>query len=328
MKNYEGMKVYKKKGKRSMKALKKVAATTALVMGMTTMASCGSKTVSMPQEAKDIAKLATERTAELKSYELNGSMGFAVEAMDQKLDLDVTIDMVYFKDPMKMKMDMKMVDSTGEVFKEEVTTSMYFMKEDNNYVNYVEAEGQWTKTVLDAEDEANKKLIEQMENGMTTMDESLYDLYTKSADQPENETSLDFVITGEHIVDMLEKSGVDTSALEASGVSTDIFAQIGEIPMTMTVDNENVYWKSVSVDLTEMVQNLLDTLLAQYGALLGEEEVSVKVGEIKMDLSYNKYNEAEDFTLPEEAKNAQEISTDILGEYEDSTSSDVEVVEE
>ena len=299
-----------------MKALKKVAATTALVMGMTTMASCGSKTVSMPQEAKDIAKLATERTAELNSYELNGSMGVAVEAMGQKLDMDVSIDMVYFKDPMKMKMDMKAVDNTGEMFKEEITTSMYFMKEGDNYVTYTEAEGMWTKTVMDAEDEESKKLIEQMESGMTFVDESLYGMYTKSAEQPENETALDFVITGEQIVDMLKKSGVDTSSLEASGVSTDIFAQIGEIPMTMTVDNENIYWKSVSVDLTEMVQNLLNTVLEQYGALLGEGEVSVNVGEIKMDLTYNKYNEAKDFTLPEEAKNAQEISTDLVGEIE------------
>ena len=77
----------------------------ALIMGVSTVAGCGSKSVTMPEKPADIAKLATERTNALKSYELNGTGKFDLEMMGEKVDMDMNIHAVYFKDPMKMKME-------------------------------------------------------------------------------------------------------------------------------------------------------------------------------------------------------------------------------
>ena len=84
--------------------MKKVAGMSlAMVMGVTSAAGCGTSAVKMPEEPSEIAKLATERTNALKSYELSGTAKIDVEAMGESVAADVTLNAVYFKDPMKMK---------------------------------------------------------------------------------------------------------------------------------------------------------------------------------------------------------------------------------
>lgn len=300
-----------------MKAIKKVAVTTmALAMGVSTVTACGTKSVSMPQEPKDIAKLASERTAELKSYELKGNVDIAMDMMGQKVDMDMDINAVYFKDPMKLKMDMKMVnnaaDKDASEDEKEMTASMYFMKEEDNYVMYMGMEDTWSKTTMSKDDKQYKELIEMLDKGMTSTDDTFTDLYTKAADQPKDQTMLELKITGEEIAKQIEKSGVDTSALESSGASMDMIKQLGEIPISMGVDNDNVYWKSVSVDLKDIIQSVFDTVLEQYKAALEGKDISMSVDSCKMELTYDKYNKATNFELPEEAKNAQETDTSAL----------------
>lgn len=293
-----------------MKAIKKVAVTTmALAMGVSTVTACGTKSVSMPQEPKDIAKLASERTAELKSYELKGNVDIAMDLMGQKVDMDMDINAVYFKDPMKMKMDMKMVNNTAgkDASKEdkEMTASMYFMKEEDNYVMYMGMNDAWSKTTMSKDDEQYKELIEMLDKGMTSTDDTFSDLYTKAADQPKDQTMLELKISGEEIAKQIEKSGADTSALNSTGASLDMIKQLGEIPISMGVDNDNVYWKSVSVDLKDMIQNVLE----QYKTMLEDQkDIKMSVDSCKMEMTYDKYNKATDFELPEEAKNAKEAT--------------------
>ncbi|MCI8410700.1 MAG: hypothetical protein HFJ09_15810 [Lachnospiraceae bacterium] len=301
-----------------MKAIKKVAVTTmALAMGVSTVTACGTKSVSMPQEPKDIAKLASERTAELKSYELKGNADIAMDMMGQKVDIDIDINAVYFKDPMKLKMDMKMVNNAAgkdaSEDEKEMTASMYFMKEEDNYVMYMGMEDTWSKTTMSKDDEQYKELIGMLDKGMTSSDDSFIDLYTKAAEQPKDQTMLELKLTGEQIADQIKKSGADTSVLESAGASLDMIKQLGEIPISMGVDNDNVYWKSVSIDLKDIIQSVFDTTLEQYKSMLGDEkEISMSVDECQMKLTYDKYNKATDFELPEEAKNAQETDTSAL----------------
>lgn len=299
-----------------MKTIKKVAVTTmALAMGVSTVTACGTKAVSMPQEPKDIVKLANERTAELDSYELNGTAGIAIDMMGQKVDMDMDINAVYFKDPMKLKMDMKMVNNAAEEddSEKEMTVSMYFMKEEDNYAMYMGMEDTWSKTTMSKDDENYKELIEMLDKGMTSTDDSFSDLYTKAETQPKDQTMLELKITGEKLAEEIEKSGVDTSALESSGASMEMIKQLGEIPISMGVDNDNVYWRSVSVDLKDIIQSVFDTIIEQYSSMLGEgQEISMSVDKCEMQLTYDKYNKATDFELPEEAKNAKEVDASSI----------------
>ena len=69
-----------------MKKMKKVAGMSlAMVMGVTSAAGCGTSAVKMPEEPSEIAKLATERTNALKSYELSGTAKIDVEYLLNQL---------------------------------------------------------------------------------------------------------------------------------------------------------------------------------------------------------------------------------------------------
>ena len=92
--------------------MKKVLATGLVgVMSMTALVGCGSKddsstgdSVKIPSEPIEIAKMASERTAKLDSYELNGKLNFDISAAGETVKATADMNAVYFKDPMKMKM--------------------------------------------------------------------------------------------------------------------------------------------------------------------------------------------------------------------------------
>lgn len=300
-----------------MKALKKAAATTmALALGVSSVTACGTKSVTMPQESKDIAKLADERTAELDSFELKGTGALKMDVTDTKVDVDMDINAVYFKDPMKMKMDIKMVNNADDAKddEKEMTVSMYFMKEDDNYVMYAGTTAtkdgsDWTKTTMSKDDPQYKDLIEKLDKGLTSgsEDDTFADLYTKADNQPDDQTLLELKLTGEKIAELVDKSGADLSSLSQMGISTDMFKQLKDISVTMGVDNENVYWKSFSIDLKDVIQGVFDTVLEQYKAYMPEgTNMNMNVDKCELQFTYENYNNATDFELPDEAKNATE----------------------
>lgn len=300
----------------------------ALLMGVSTVAGCGSKGVSMPEEPADIAKLATERTNALKSYELNGTGNFDMEMMGQEVKVEMDMHAVYFKDPMKMKMDYN-ISYEGE----KMDYSIYLMKEEDNYVTYTCMDDTWSKQTLDPEDEAQKKMIEQMESSVFNMGEDYYQNYTISEEQPnEGEKALDFTMKTDDLVDLMGKMGFGNSSAIANGSMAsaltdgetlkEMFGEDGEIKSVMSVDTENVYWKSAKIDMTSMMQGMLDYVVEMASSLSGsEEEMTAKASNCVMEMTYDKYDAAEDFTLPEEAKNAEELDTSsLLGGAEDDAS--------
>lgn len=295
----------------------------ALLMGVSTVAGCGSKGVSMPEEATDIAKLATERTNALKSYEINGTGNIDLEMMGQEVKMDMDIHAVYFKDPMKMKLEYEVVNAAEDAeSSEKMNGSMYFMKEEGNYVTYTCIEDEWTKQTLDPNNEEQKKMIDQMESSLFNMGEEYYKNYTLAEEQPnEEEKTLDFTMKVEDLAELMSKMGLDQSSANASGsmASTltngemlkEMLGEDSEMKCVMGVDKENVYWKSAKIDMTSMVQGMLD-YVAELTGSMSEEKVTATASNCVIEMTYDKYDAAEDFTLPEEAKNAEEEDTSSL----------------
>ena len=141
--------------------------------------------------------------------------------------------------------------------------------------------------------------------------------------------------------DLLKGSGVsaDTidSALAVYGLSMDsLFKGMGDITANMTVDTDQVYFKSISMDLAKPIQSLVDVVIEEMSKANGEamdtSSVKINVSACDFTFNYDKYNEATDFELPEEAKNAEEVATDdltgsantALGGADSKTSLDVE----
>lgn len=325
--------------------MKKVLATGLVgVMSMTALVGCGSKddsstgdSVKIPSEPIEIAKMASERTAKLDSYELNGKLNFDISAAGETVKATADMNAVYFKDPMKMKMDIDITAEAGGE-KNDVSVDAYFMKEDDSYVLYagLGAEGQtsWMKMALDSSDATQKQLIDALDVASKSDSKDteaawkgMEDCLSLDKDNnTDDATALLVTLTADQLkkayeegakADAASASSAEASLAQAGMTTDDLFEALGTISANMSVNTDQVYWKSIKIDLAKPVQGLMDTIMSKameaYGAASGDaSSVDIKISACDFELNYDKYNKASDFELPEEAKNALPINLNDL----------------
>ena len=154
--------------------------------------------------------------------------------------------------------------------------------------------------------------------------DSLYDgsqYITLSENQAEEGcTSLDLAIPGDKLTEELQKYSEGASLAQNSGITADMFKDLGDIKATMVLDNKSLQWKSMTLDATELTQSIMDNIMemtiAQYKETYGmtdkqvkELGMTVEISDCSGTLNYENINKAEDFEIPEEAKNAKEMET-------------------
>lgn len=329
--------------------MKKVLATGLVgVMSMTALVGCGSKdskdsstgdSVKIPSEPIEIAKMASERTAELDSYELNGKLNFDISAAGQTVKATADMNAVYFKDPMKMKMDFD-IATEADGKKQDVSVDAYFMKEDDTYVIYagLGAEGQtsWVKMGLDPSESNQKQLIDALDVASKSDSKNTEDAWKGMEDclsldkenNTDDATALLVSVTADQIkkayeegakADKTAATSAETSLAQVGMTTDDLFEALGTISVNMSVNTDQVYWKSIKMDLAKPAQGLIDSIMSKamemYGAYAKDVDTSafeIKISACDFELNYDKYNKASDFEIPEEAKNAKEIN---LTEY-------------
>ena len=329
--------------------MKKVLATGLVgVMSMTALVGCGSKdskdsstgdSVKIPSEPIEIAKMASERTAELDSYELNGKLNFDISAAGQTVKATADMNAVYFKDPMKMKMDFD-IATEADGKKQDISVDAYFMKEDDTYVIYagLGAEGQtsWVKMGLDPSETNQKQLIDALDVASKSDSKNTEDAWKGMEDclsldkenNTDDATALLVSVTADQIkkayeegakADKTAATSAETSLAQVGMTTDDLFEALGTISVNMSVNTDQVYWKSIKMDLAKPAQGLIDSIMSKamemYGAYAEDVDTSafeIKISACDFELNYDKYNKASDFEIPEEAKNAKEIN---LTEY-------------
>lgn len=329
--------------------MKKVLATGLVgVMSMTALVGCGSKdskdsstgdSVKIPSEPIEIAKMASERTAELDSYELNGKLNFDISAAGETVKATADMNAVYFKDPMKMKMDFD-IATEADGKKQDINVDAYFMKEDDTYVIYagLGAEGQtsWVKMGLDPSESNQKQLIDALDVASKSDSKNTEDAWKGMEDclsldkenNTDDATALLVSVTADQIkkayeegakADKTAATSAETSLAQVGMTTDDLFEALGTISVNMSVNTDQVYWKSIKMDLAKPAQGLIDSIMSKamkmYGAYAEDVDTSafeIKISACDFELNYDKYNKASDFEIPEEAKNAKEIN---LTEY-------------
>lgn len=321
--------------------MKKVLATGLVgVMSMSALVGCGSKdsatgdSVKIPSEPVEIAKMASERTAKLDSYEMNGKLNFDISAAGETVKATADMTAVYFKDPMKMKMDID-ITAEAEGEKNDVSVDAYFMKEDDSYVLYagLGAEGQtsWMKMALDSSDATQKQLIDALDVASKSDSSSSWEgmeecLSLDKDNNTDDATALLVTLTADQLKKAYEQgakedesaaSSAETSLAQVGMTPDDLFEAFGTISANMTVNTDQVYWKSIKIDLAKSIQGLMDTIMSKamemYGAYMEDtSSFDIKISACDFELNYDKYNKASDFELPEEAKNALPLNLNDL----------------
>lgn len=266
----------------------------ALTLSMT---ACGG-TENKDNSSGDIGT-AMEKLNAVSSLDATMVMEMNMSVMEQVMETKTTMNMSCFNDPMKLKADMTM--DMGDLGS--VDMSIYAAMDGDTYNMYLYDGTNWTTQAVDVsylqQYDAKESMNLYLESG---------DDYTLAGTEEINgSTTNKFtgVIRGEALEEVLAASGA-TSNLEASVGDLDLaslYSDLGDLEITVWVDQESGYPVRYAMDMTQMMQGMMDKILA--ASAEGEDTSGMlTVDKVNMVMDCFNFNSAADFEIPAEALGA------------------------
>ncbi|MCI9353857.1 MAG: hypothetical protein HFE58_03490 [Firmicutes bacterium] len=292
-----------------MKFYNKLISLTMVVIMMFSVAACGggnggneggevSQQQSTAPTPEEIVKAAEEKMQEATSVESNMTMDMVMTSQGQTVNMKTNMDMISFTDPMKLKMDMTI--DMGEQLGGTQMMQFYADETDGNMTMYMNMMGSWYKQNVPEEQLAQ---YDTKENLSTYLDNSTG--FTEAGTEQvngEDATKYDGVITGSQMNEVLKASGaLDDLEPMLAGTDLDastIYEDLPDITMSIWINAEQ-YPVKYEMDMTAMMQGLMDKVMAT-----AQQEQALTVDAMKISMTNKNFNNAADFEIPEEAKNA------------------------
>ena len=236
------------------------------------------------------------------------TMNMMGEEMALQMEIGTAIDMT--KAPERCRTEMT-TDSMGDSQK----TILYYEKDGNNFTVVVSEDGgeTWNKQVLPAEQfPANMQASLASFAKLTDYASVLTKTGTETIKGREA-TVYSGSLTGEQAADYIETTGA-LSALEsmfATGPDAMDVGELGEMPLSIAIDNETGMLVWFNMDMSDYLQHLMDRVLNTIiQSALGEEELpedfdlsmfeaSVVIREASGDTTLYNFNEVGEIQLPE-----------------------------
>ena len=256
---------------------------------------------------------------EATSYDMEMTIDMSMPIEDEIISMNMHGTANYFVDPLKMKMVMETTPTSAVTAPPEelmMTIEYYIIAEGDSYTMYQHVNGQWIKMSF-----AEAGLADMMQ-----MDASKYtnmfidNLKAASIDGEEKIGDLDTVkitltASGEIFNDMMgELDSLGMGESMDGLLPQDILSQLGDMTFTVWVDKATLNTVKYYMDMTSMMKNMGDAMIASMGedeSLSAEElaEVTNMFDNMEMTMEYTimNLNQAQDFTLPEEAANAMDL---------------------
>lgn len=251
-------------------------------------------------DASSVLEQAQKNMENAKSLEAKSTMKTVMEGEEngekQSLEMNTTTNVALFTDPYKAKVDVT-VDLGEAGGKQEI--SMYLMKQKKKYYTYTNAAGQWTKQKMP------KALFEQTIGGYNS--DAYLQAYKECIDNftvttAEENGSQQIILEGNITGDAMQKMVEASGALNQTQASTDtsaILSNLSGIPVKMTVDQATMNIQKMSMDMKELMATIMSSNADTQG---------ISVTEATMDMEYLNIDNATDFELPAEAKDAKEAA--------------------
>lgn len=284
---------------KKMNKLATLALAGAMVFGLS---SCGGSTTASMTPAEVLAA-ASENLATVESYHADMYMDMNMTMSMYGADLvmtsvtETTMDM--FIDPMKAYVDMRMVMDMGEDYGGETEMQMdYYLADDEGvYLMYSPDIGITSiDTTMFAQMDPSASMELYIGSGADFVDEGVESLDGGDA------TKYTGVITGDAMEEVLSQSGM-MDYLTGMGLSDDgmdiaaIYAEMGDMTISVWVD-ENGYPVRYDMDMTEMMNVMMNNILASFGEDLGD--TSMAFDSVFLTMTISNLNAVEDFELPAE----------------------------
>lgn len=244
------------------------------------------------QENKVLA--ASLKMQEVKSMTAQTDMDFSMTVDGETMDITSSGDMIIFNDPLKLKMNMS--QNIGE----EIEIEYYMQSAENGMVDmyFGNEEMGWNKQQVDM------SYVEQLK-GNTDYYLSYAESFESAGEDTVNgEKTEKFqgVMKAEDINEILAETDLDSVVTSVGGdVSNleNVFEGLEDIPMTIWISEESGYPVKYDMEISQMLQVVMENTLAAYEGAEGMEEVpEINISNAKIVMTYSDFNEAEDFEIP------------------------------
>lgn len=227
-------------------------------------------------------------------------MSVSANGQEQTLETSTVMDMVCFSDPLKLKVEMTM--DMG-VQQGSLDMKIYAEPaEDGTYVVYMYDGQNWSSDEMAAADLGDYDARSSMVNYIG--DGSLYTQEGTEEINGANAYKYSYVLTEEEMKEAILSSGaldsVSSLGLDASQIDG-MLDGLGEVVTYVWIDEASLYPVKYEMDMTEVMDNLMVNMVETLGDQA--EGISIHFPKMKVVMTCSNFNNATDFTIPDEAKN-------------------------
>ena len=293
-----------------------LAAGLALALSLAVTA-CGSSAGGGADDAETVLAKAQAAFEQVKSmhYTMDMDMGFTAAGESISIETDAEADCIV--SPTQMDMDMKM--NMMGLF--DMNIKMYLIQEEDGYTVYTgmdDGEGSitWSRDTVDDLDnlsqyDASYSMDLYLDSSTNFTENGTEEVAGVTA------TRYDGVITQEALDEVMEASGV-LDQFEAFGVEgmEDMLREMGDLPVSIWIDRDSGLPVKYEMDMTAMMQSMMDKLAAQDQDAAGS---AMTVDKCHMSMVCSDYNSIDAIHVPQEALDAptaDQLAEDLLTEEE------------
>lgn len=275
------------------------------------LTGCSSSADVQPPNNKQEEKKTTEQIVQesfekwysLDSYDMDLMMNMKMSVGGESMNMDMKGQGTVFQNPMRMKMVM---ETAVPGMDKKLMITQYMVEEDQKITLYQQMEGQWFKMIMD--DPAMVQMMDPMDNLQLFMDNLIQTETVGEEKIADRDTMKIELIASEKIFDELLNGITDESlGMNDDILNTEVLSKIGDVKYTIWVDKDSLDIVKSYMDLTDNMRNLAAAISENQDTPEELKEVFANM-EISMEYTVYNQNKSADFSIPQEAKNAMELS--------------------
>ncbi len=271
-----------------------------------TACSSGPKDLTAGKTAQQIVEESFNNWYQLNNYDMDMTTKMKMTMGQDTMDMTMTGKATAFQKPMKMKMVMDM-NTAFPGMPEKMTMEQYMVEEENKVILYQKVADQWQKIVVDDPAMAKMMTMDPRDNLKLFMDNlTKAEILGEEKLGEKNTVKIDLVASGKIFNDILQDTAGQSLGLAEGMIGADILSKIGDMKYIIWIDKATLETVKCQMDLTENMRNL-GNALADDPDMPAEAKEVFKNMEMFMEYTVLNQNTAQDFTIPEEAKNAKEM---------------------
>ena len=110
------------------------------------------------------------------------------------------------------------------------------------------------------------------------------------------------------------------SQMESFGIDSSLYEDLEDLNVTLYLDKESCSFYKMSLDMTKMMQEMMSKAMDSISDTVNGDDAeanasaNVDISKCIVEMEYTGYNNAEDFEIPEEALNAEELDLSGLSD--------------